>query len=132
MNDHESGDEPEQAEMKTEPLLIEHRDVEPNLCVFCLSGKLMLGMESAQLGSMVPERIAAGRKHFIFDLSGVSHIDSTGIGRFIDAFSKIGKVGGQLRLAGATGAVREAFRVTRLDTVFKFFPDVESACQGLS
>ncbi|MEO8028261.1 MAG: STAS domain-containing protein, partial [Bryobacteraceae bacterium] len=92
--------------MKTAPLLIENRDVEPNIAVVTLTGKLMLGLESAQLGTMVPELIHAGRKHFIFDLSGVSHIDSTGIGRFIDAFAKIGKGGGQLRLAGATGAVR--------------------------
>ncbi len=118
--------------MKTAPLLIEQHDVEPNIAVITLTGKLMLGLESAQLGTMVPERIQAGRKHFIFDLSGVSHIDSTGIGRFIDAFAKIGQAGGQLRLAGATGAVRDAFRVTRLDTVFKFFPDVEAACQGLA
>jgi hypothetical protein len=36
-----------------------------------------------------------------------------------------------MRLAGATGAVRDAFRVTRLDTVFPFFDSVEAARQGL-
>jgi len=40
-------------------------------------------------------------------------------------------MGGQMRLAGATGAVRDSFRVTRLDTVFSFYPDVEAACEGL-
>ena len=38
--------------------------------------------------------------------------------------------GGQ-RLAGASGAVRDSFRVTRLDTVFTFYPSVEAACEGL-
>jgi hypothetical protein len=37
-----------------------------------------------------------------------------------------------MRLAGATGAVRDSFRVTRLDTIFRFFPTVEAACEGLS
>jgi anti-sigma B factor antagonist len=73
-----------------------------------------------------------GGKHIVFDLSGVTHIDSTGIGRFIDAYSKIGKLGGQIRMAGASGAVRDAFRVTRLDTVFPFFATVDDARKGLS
>jgi len=40
------------------------------------------------------------------------------------------KLGGKMRLAGATGAVRDSFRVTRLDTVFAFFPSAEEAKAG--
>lgn len=97
-----------------------------------LKGKLLLGQESATLAALVPELIATGRKHLIFDLRGVTHIDSTGIGRFIDAYSRLGQAGGQMRLAAASGAVRDSFRVTRLDTVFKFYPTVESAIDGLN
>ena len=92
----------------------------------------MLGEESAQLETLVPQLVKDGRKCLIFDLSGVTHIDSTGIGRFIDAYSRLGQVGGQVRLAGATGMVRDSFRVTRLDTVFKFYPTVEAAREGLN
>ncbi len=113
-------------------LQIDHREVGTHLSVIMLGGKLMLGPESARLQTLVGELLDKGFKHFIFDMGGVTHIDSTGIGRFIDAYARIGKVGGEMRLAGAGGAVRDAFRVTRLDTVFKFFPDVEAASQGLS
>jgi hypothetical protein len=34
-------------------------------------------------------------------------------------------------MAGAEGVVREGFRVTRLDTVFRFAPDVETAAAQL-
>jgi hypothetical protein len=34
-------------------------------------------------------------------------------------------------LAGAGGVLREGFRVTRLDTVFKFAPDIEAAAAQL-
>jgi anti-sigma B factor antagonist len=76
--------------------------------------------------------IASGHKNLVFDLRGVTHIDSTGIGRFIDVYTRLAKIGGKMRLAGATGSVRDSFHVTRLDTVFSFYPTVESACQGLS
>jgi len=71
--------------------------------------------------------LETGRRKFIVDLSGLTHIDSTGIGTFIASLGKVSQAGGALAMAGAGGMVREGFRVTRLDKVFRFFPDVESA-----
>src|SRR4051812_4398631 len=96
---------------------VEHQDMQAATSVITLRGKLMLGEECAQLENLVPQLLKSGRKNLVFDLSGVTHIDSTGIGRFIDTFSRLTKVGGQMRLAAAGGAVRDSFRVTRLDTV---------------
>src|ERR1700749_2634244 len=110
---------------------VEQQDVRSATSVIRLTGKLMLGEEGAQLETLVPDLVRNGRKNLVFDLSGVTHIDSTGIGRFIDTYSRLGKIGGQMRLAGATGTVRDSFRVTRLDTVFPFYATVEAACQGL-
>jgi anti-sigma B factor antagonist len=110
------------------PLAIEHQGT---TSIITLRGKLMLGEEGTQLEALVPQLLRDGRKNLVFDLTGVTHIDSTGIGRFIDIYSRLGKIGGQMRLAGATGAVRDSFRVTRLDTVFRFYPTVEAACEGL-
>lgn len=114
------------------PLAIEQKDMNGATSVITLRGKLMLGEEAAQMEGLVPQLLKDGRKNLVFDLSGVTHIDSTGIGRFIDAYSRLAPVGGQMRLAGASGAVRDSFRVTRLDTVFKFYPTVEAACEGLN
>jgi anti-sigma B factor antagonist len=114
------------------PLALERQDIQPSTALITLNGKLLLGQESARLATLVPELIASGRKNLVFDLRGVTHIDSTGIGRFIDAYTRLAKIGGKMRLAGATGTVRDSFHVTRLDTVFSFYPTVEAACQGLS
>lgn len=120
------------AKKLTMPLGVERQDVQQSTSVITLRGKLMLGEEAAQLETLVPQLLESGRKNLVFDLSGVTHIDSTGIGRFIDAYSRLGQAGGQMRMAGATGAVRDSFRVTRLDTIFRFFPTVEAACEGLN
>jgi len=111
---------------------VEHRDLDSSTSVITLRGALILGPAGKQLEALVPQLLSSGRRNLVFDLSGVTHIDSTGIGCFIDAHSRLEKIGGQMRLAGASGMVRDTFHVTRLDTVFRFFPSVESACEGLT
>ncbi len=112
-------------------LQIEHRELKPGVILITLTGRVMLGPDSARIETLVADSLAQGHKKFIFEMSGVSHIDSTGIGRFISSFNKVMQAGGKMHMAGAAGAVRDGFRVTRLDTVFKFFPDVEAACAAL-
>ena len=114
------------------PLDVERQDVQAATSIITLRGKLMFGEAAAQIETLIPELLKSGRKNLVFDLSGVTHIDSTGIGRFIDTYGRLGQAGGQMRLAAASGTVRDSFRVTRLDTVFKFYPSVEAACDGLS
>jgi anti-sigma B factor antagonist len=106
---------------------ISHREVAPGTVVITLAGKLMLGPEGDRIVSLVEERLAAGTRKFVFDLSGVTVIDSTGIGRFISSFNKIMAAGGEMRMAGATGHVMQSFRVSLLDKVFSFYPSLQQA-----
>ena len=110
---------------------ISHKETDRGIVVISVSGRIMLGDESQKIETLVTDLIAKGHRNFVFELSGVKHIDSTGIGRFISSLNKVMEAGGKMRMAGAGGVVREGFRVTRLDTVFAFFPDVEAACEEL-
>jgi anti-sigma B factor antagonist len=92
-----------------------------------LEGRLMLGPDCAELESLINRELNAGRRRLVFDLSTLSAMDSTGLGRFIDAHQKLEELGGEMRIAGANGAVREMFRVTKLDTVFSLYPNVQAA-----
>jgi anti-sigma B factor antagonist len=112
-------------------LEVEHREIAPGTIVISLAGKLMLGPESQRIETLVSGLLGEGRRNFIFDLSGITRLDSTGIGRFIFAYNKIAEAGGKLLMAGATGHVRESFKVSRLDTVFRFFPDVAAAAAAI-
>ncbi len=107
---------------------IEYERVQPGMVLIHVRGRLMLGAESHQVEQLVSRLLNEGERDFVFNLEGLTHIDSTGIGRFIASYNLILQVdGASLRMAAATGAVRSAFRVTKLDTVFPFFPDVDSA-----
>ena len=118
--------------MKPAPLQITHREVQPGVAVIAPAGKVMLGAGTAFIEDLVTALLAKGACRIVVDLSGVTHIDSTGIGTFIASFGKVRQAGGELVMAGASGVVREGFRVTRLDSVFHFYPDVESAVSALS
>jgi anti-sigma B factor antagonist len=111
-------------------LQIAHRQVEPGVVVITLVGKVMLGPESAAIEDLIATLLGQGQRKIVVDLSGVTHIDSTGIGRFIASLGRVSESGGALLMAGAGGMVRDGFRVTRLDRVFRFFPDVETALKA--
>ena len=106
---------------------IAQREIAPGTVVITLTGKMMLGPEGDEIVSMVEKQLSAGTRKFVFDLSGVTVIDSTGIGRFISSFNKIMAAGGEMRMAGATGHVMQSFRVSLLDKVFSFYPSLQQA-----
>ena len=94
-----------------------------------LGGKIMLGMESEAIVNLVDELLRKGTRTIIFNLSGVTAIDSTGVGRFIWSYNKIASAGGDMRMAGAAGHVLQTFRVSLLDTVFSFYDNLDEARQ---
>ena len=106
---------------------IAHREVASQTVVITLTGKFMLGDDGDKIVRMVEEKLTEGVRKIIFDLTGVTVIDSTGIGRFIACFNKIMAAGGEMRMAGATGHVMQSFRISLLDKVFSFYPSLEAA-----
>jgi anti-anti-sigma factor len=108
---------------------ISHKEFTPGIVVVALAGKVMMGVESEQILGVVDNLLREGKRTIVFDVAGVKHIDSTGIGRFISSYHKISAAGGEMRMAGAAGVLFQAFHVCMLDTVFKFYPDVEEACK---
>jgi len=106
---------------------ISHTEIAPATAVVTLTGKLMMGPESAQIVNLVDDLMRRGKRIVVFDLAGVTAIDSTGVGRFIYTYNKLAGAGGDMRMAGATGHVFQTFKVSLLDRVFRFFPSVEEA-----
>lgn len=111
-------------------MAISHNETTPGTVIIKVSGKVMMGQESEQIVALVDDLLARGKRVIIFDIGAVTHIDSTGIGRFISSYNKIAATGAEMRMAGATGTLFQAFHVSMLDTVFRFFPSVEEAAKA--
>jgi anti-sigma B factor antagonist len=108
------------------------RKCQPDITVIEIGGRITLGRESSQIEVAVLKALKDGSQKLVIDLSQVSYIDSTGIGIIAYCFGKISQKGARAVVSGANGLVLEVFKLTRLDSVITFFPDVTAACAGLA
>jgi anti-sigma B factor antagonist len=113
------------------PLQIDQR-TDDGAVILSVTGRLMLGPEGAHFEDVVRQLVKAGTRMIVIDFAGVTHIDSTGIGRCIAALNAVMQAGGKLHMVAHPGPVRDAFRVTQLDRVFRFFEDVPAAQRALA
>jgi anti-sigma B factor antagonist len=113
--------------MSVTQLELHHQEVDPGVVVITLAGKLMLGREGEQVTSLVPQLLEQGSRGIIFDIAGLTRVDSTGIGRFISSYNRIEEAGAKMAIVAPTPHLRECFRATQLDRVFAFYNDVPEA-----
>jgi len=105
-------------------------DVAPGAVAVVLSGRVIMGPASERIVTLIEELLHQGKRTIIFDLAGVTSLDSTGIGRFISSYKMIKAADGEMRMAGATGHLFDVFHISRLDTVFPFYATAEEAAKG--
>jgi len=98
-----------------------------DICLLMFSGKLMMGSESRQVEWNVAELLKAGVKKIVFDLSRMDSIDSTGVGILVMCEGKARKAGGEIRIAGPVGLVKDTLIMTHVDRLVRVFPDVTEA-----
>jgi anti-sigma B factor antagonist len=66
-------------------------------------------------------------RHLIVDASGVTYIDSAGLAALIVAMQKVEACGGKFSLVRLQTNVRSIFETSRLDRIFRIFPDINAA-----
>ena len=79
------------------------------------------------LKDKVQSLIQQGHKHLLVDLSGVSYVDSAGLGELVQAYATTKTRGGALKLLNVTKRLRDLLVVTKLLTVFEAFDNEASA-----
>ena len=91
-----------------------------------LSGVIYFGEESAALRLRVKE-LLANCSQIVFDLAGVTHIDSGGLGTLVALHASARKVGAEIKLASLANHPKEVLQITKLVTVFEIFERAEDA-----
>ena len=82
---------------------------------------------ASQLRERLDAEIDAGRYDLVVDLSGVSFMDSTGLGVLVGRLKQIRLNDGSMRLVCAHDRVLKVFVITGLDKVFAIYPTVGEA-----
>jgi anti-sigma B factor antagonist len=70
------------------------------------------------LKDKVHSLLQQGHKNLLVDLSGVSYVDSAGLGQLVQAYATTRNRGGALKLLNVTKRLRDLLVVTKLLTVF--------------
>jgi anti-anti-sigma factor len=106
------------------------RTVQPGVTALVMRGSIHCGPECARLEREVDGMIAARETRVIFDMAGVTHVDSAAIGSIVRSFAKLKSAGGGLRIAAAQSMVEHSLKLTKVDRVIEIFSTVEQAAHG--
>ncbi|MEM6287455.1 MAG: STAS domain-containing protein, partial [Bacteroidota bacterium] len=110
---------------------IEHTD-HGGVAVFALTGDALGGPDGSALHDRLHEAKGDGPIRAVVDLSGVRHMNSSGLGMLIGALTTARNSGGDLRLAGVEGRIETLLTVTQLTGVFQSFASPEAAAASFS
>ncbi|HKY28436.1 MAG TPA: STAS domain-containing protein [Pyrinomonadaceae bacterium] len=100
-----------------------------DVTVLDMSGKITIGEGSVALRTAIRRLLEEGKKRILLNLSGVSYVDSSGIGELVSSYTAINKEGGQLKLLNLTQKLQDLLTITKLLTVFDVY---ESEAEALN
>ena len=92
-----------------------------------LGGKITIGTGDVKIRELIAEALEDGKQNILFDLGGVTAIDSSGIGELVACYTTVTKRGGQLKLMHLSPKINDILQVTQLITVFDVFDDEREA-----
>lgn len=105
---------------------------ENGIAIVTLAGRLTLGNSMNVADSKINDCIdSQGARKLIFDLTGITHIDSAGLSLIVFTHARLKLMGGQLRLAGPTPRVMQLFQVTLAERILQIDPDLQTSVEKL-
>ena len=111
-------------------MLINKKELKPGIIVLELSGPLQMGVECKQLELAFDQLINDNHRHVVVDLSKVTKLDSGGLGKLVNCFSRLKTAGGTLRLAGTTGMIDGVLKLAHADQFLKAYPTALEAAES--
>ncbi len=97
-----------------------------DIVVLTLKGNLD-ALTATDLRPTIDELVSSRRLKVIFDLAGLTLIDSSGVGAIVSLFKRVRMLGGDVKIACLAHQPKEIFRLLRLDRAFELFDTVEAA-----
>jgi anti-sigma B factor antagonist len=107
------------------------KPIRPGVVVLEMTGSIRIGSNCQQIEQAVEEIIRQKDTCVVFDLAGVSFIDSSGIGTIVRSLSHLKKLGGTLRLTGVKGMVDGVLKLTQINRIIEVYSSAQEAVEGL-
>jgi anti-anti-sigma factor len=97
-----------------------------------LSGPLQMGVECKQLELALDQLLRDGETQVVLDLTKLTKLDSGGLGKIVNCFSRVKTAGGALCLAGTTGMIDGVLKLAHADRFLKSYPTAREAAESFS
>ena len=107
------------------PLKIDTRQADGVTIVSC-SGRIVFGEEATTLREDL-KRILSSTRQIVLNLSGVTYIDSGGLGTLVGVYSSARSSGADIKLTGLGQRIRDVLQITKLVTVFEVYDTEQQA-----
>ena len=98
------------------------------LVVDCL-GRIVFGEETAVLRDSVRNLLDQHRQ-IVLNLSGVTYIDSGGLGTLVALYTTARNAGASIKLSALTQRTNDLLQITKLVTIFEVFDNDDQAARS--
>jgi len=106
-------------------LKMEERQVDGVTVISC-TGRIVFGDEATALRDTL-KRILTSSKQIVLNFSGVSYIDSGGLGTLVGVNASARGAGADIKLSGLGQRLRDVLQITKLVTVFEVYDTEQQA-----
>jgi anti-sigma B factor antagonist len=113
------------------PAVFEGQGVGEYIQVVAVTGELDLS-NASNLVRQVETAVRSGRNCVVIDLSGITHMDSTGLAAMIEAHHLTQARRGRLALVAQAESVRRTIEVRGLDRLFTILPTRDEAIAAVA
>ena len=100
-----------------------------NVAVLNVRGKLMGGPETEEVKEKLNLLVQEGVTLFVFDLSKVKWMNSSGVGMMMACYASVAKIEGKLGLAQVSKKAEDALSLTQVIRLFDQFGSVKEAVE---
>jgi len=107
------------------------RSEEDGVTVVALEGVIRLGESARAFSTYLEDLLSEQVPAVLIDLSGIDHVDSTGLGELVGYLQRFTEEGRRLALLNPHRRILNLLRLTRLDDILPIFEDRERALTEL-
>jgi anti-sigma B factor antagonist len=103
-----------------------------DVTILDLKGRLRVGGNTVAFHRSIRHLVVEDKILILLNLSGVTYIDSCGLGEMVASQVSVENRGGEIKLVGLTETLRELLTATRLLAVFDAYEHEADAIQDFS
>ena len=96
-----------------------------------VQSKILDEANITEIGTRVGDVIdAEDRPRLVLDFRNVDHLSSAALGMLINSNNRVREKNGQLRLCDIKRQILEVFTITKLDKLFRIYPNRQAALES--